>query len=353
MLASFAQISPAIKIHRNRVLPVNGSVIVRKGQKVNENDVVAEASLPAHHILIDVVQAFGLADPKLAASYIKRAAGETLDHHDIIAETGGMFSRILRTPKPGKIITVRDGLVLIETEAKSISLKALYPGVITDILPDRGVVIETSGAVVQAAWANGLTGTGPLICKTDTRSDELVFSSLEVTARGAVIAGGTCSKPDILTQAALLPVAGLILGTMPAAMIDVAKAQPYPILVIDGFGNTGMDSSSWKLLFGLANEEVIVNGETTGGLVPGNPEVMVYAPVDDQNTASAKMFTSGQTVRIHAAPNVGQTGRIEKILPGTVTLPNGLKVAAASIIMDNNERKTIPVANLDVIGFTS
>ncbi len=353
MLASFAQISPAIKIHRNRMLPVNGSVIVRKGQKVNENDIIAEASLPAHHVLIDVVQAFGLADPKLAATYIKRAAGETLDHHDIIAETGGMFSRIIRTPKPGKIITVRDGLVVIETEAKSISLKALYPGFVFDILQDRGVVIETSGAVIQAAWANGLTGVGPLICKTDSRSDELVFSSLEVTARGAVIAGGTCSKPDVLTQAAQLPVAGLILGTMPASMIEVAKAQPYPILLIDGFGNTGMDSTSWKLLFSLVNKEVILNGETTGGLIPTKPEVMVSAPVDEQNSASAKMFTSGQTVRVHTAPNLGQTGRIEKILPGTVTLANGLKVAAASIIMDNNERKTIPVANLDVIGFTS
>jgi hypothetical protein len=353
MLASFAQLSPAIKIHRSRVLPVNGSVIVRKGQKVNENDIIAEASLPAHHILIDVVQAFGLADAKLAASYIKRAAGETIDHHDIIAETGGMFSRIIRTPKPGKIITVRDGVVVIETEAKSISLKALYPGVVSEIITDRGVVIETSGAVVQAAWANGLTGIGPLICKTDTRCDELVFSSLEVTARGAVIAGGTCSKPDVLTQAALLPVTGLILGTMPASMIELAKAQPYPILVINGFGGSGMDSSSWKLLFSLANKEVILNGEITGGLAPSKPEVMVYGPVDDQNTATAKMFTSGQTVRIHAAPNVGQTGRIEKILPGTVTLPNGLKVTAASIIMDNKERKTIPVANLDVIGFTS
>lgn len=353
MLASFAQISPATKIHRNRVLPVNGTVIVRKGQKVNENDIIAEATLPAHHLLIDVAQAFGLADPKLASSYIKRNAGETVDHNDIIAETGGMFSRIIRTPKPGKIITVRDGLVLIETDASSISLNALYPGIVQEMLPDRGVIIETSGAVVQAAWGNGLSGTGPLICKTDIRSDELVFSSLEVTARGAVIVGGTCSKPDILNQAAALPVAGLILGTMPASMIEAAKAQPYPILIIDGFGNSGMDSSSWKLLFGLANMEAIVNGETAGGLTPTKPEVLVHAPVEEVNSASAKMFTSGQLVRIHAAPNVGLTGKIEKILPGTVTLANGLKVTAASIIMDNNERKTIPVANLDVIGFTS
>jgi hypothetical protein len=140
---------------------------------------------------------------------------------------------------------------------------------------------------------------------------------------------------------------------MPASMRGVALAQPYPVLIIDGFGNTGMNSASWKLLFEQANKEIIVNAESTRGVAPTKPEALVCAPVDDKNIASAKMFTTGQQVRIHAAPNIGQTGRIEKILPGTVTLVNGLKVTAASIIMDNNERKTIPVANLDVIGFTS
>lgn len=353
MLASFAQISPAIKVHRNRVLPISGTVIVRRGQKVSENDIVAEATLPAHHMAVDVAQAFGLADPKAAAACIKRNAGEAIDKNDILAETGGVFSRIIRAQRPGKIVSVRDGVILIETETSSISLKALYPGMVVDVTPDRGVVIETSGAVLQGAWGNGLTGSGPLICKTESRSAELVFSSLEVTARGSVLAAGTCSKPDLLVQAGTLPVAGLILGTMPASMREIALAQPYPVLLIDGFGSTGMNSASWKLLYELANKEIIVNAESTNGVAPTKPEALVCAPVDDKNTASAKMFTTGQQVRIHAAPNIGQTGRIEKILPGTVTLANGLKVTAASIIMDNNERKTIPVANLDVIGFTS
>jgi len=353
MLASFAQISPAMKVHRNRMLPINGTVTVRKGQKVNENDIVAEATLPSHHIMIDVVQAFGLADPKLAASYIKRNAGETLGEHDIIAETGGLFSRIIRTPKPGKVISIRDGLVLIETETSSISLNALYSGMVVDIVPDHGVVIETSGAILQAAWGNGLTGTGPIICKTEARTEELVFSRLEVTARGAVLVAGTCSHPDILEQAGTLPIAGLVLGTMPAFMRDLALKQPYPVLLLDGFGVAGMNSASWKLLFSLANKDCIVNAETISGLTPQKPEIVICDPVEDQNSASSKMFTSGQLVRIHADPYIGQTGKIERMLPGTVTLPNGLKVAAASIILDNNERKTIPVANLDVIGFTS
>jgi hypothetical protein len=353
MLASFAQISSAIRIQRNRVLPVNGTVSVRKGQKVNGNDVVAEATLPAHHLLVDVARTLGLTDPKSAEALIKRKVGETVNHHDIIAETGGLFSRIIRTPKPGKIISIHDGLVLIETETTSLSLKALYPGVISEVLPDRGVIIETSGAILQAAWGNGLTGSGPIMCKVETRDAEFAFNSLEVTARGSVQVAGTCSKPEVLSQAAALPIAGLILGTMPASMREIALAQPFPILVIDGFGNGPMNVSSWKLLTSMSDKETVLNAESTTGLNPTKPEALIFAPVEDDKTASPKMYTSGQLVRINAFPYIGQTGTIEKVIPGMVSLPNGLKVAAASIIMENNERKTIPVTNLDVIGFTS
>jgi transcription antitermination factor NusG len=107
------------------------------------------------------------------------------------------------------------------------------------------------------------------------------------------------------------------------------------------------------LLHSLSGKEIILNAESTTGLTPSNPEALVYAPAEEQMAASAKLFTSGQQVRINAYPLVGQTGTIEKIIQGQVSLPNGLKVAAASIIMDNNERKTVPITNLDVIGFSN
>lgn len=353
MLASFAQISPAVRIRRSRLLPVAGTISVRKGQNVNSTDVVAEAILPAHHVLVDVGRAFGIADPKVAETYIKRKAGEALDKHDIIAETSGMFSRIIRTPKPGRIVSVRDGQVLIATDADSFSLRALYPGTIVEVIPGQGVVIETGGAVIQSAWGNGLTGSGPLLCKADDRTGEFTFSILEVTARGAVLVAGTCSKPEVLSQAAALPIAGLILGSLPASMREAAIKQPFPILALDGFGSVGMDPVCWKLLHSLSGKEIILNAEATSGLAPSNPEALVYAPAEEQLAASAKLFTSGQQVRINAYPYVGQTGTIEKIIQGQVSLPNGLKVAAASIIMGNNERKTVPITNLDVIGFSN
>jgi hypothetical protein len=353
MLASFAQISPAVRIHRNRMLPVSGTISVRKGQKVNPGDIVAEATLPSHHLLVDVTRAFGIPDPKAVEPYIKRKVGDALDKHDIIAETGGLLSRIIRTPKPGRIVSIRDGQVLIATDTHSYSLRALYPGTVVDILPNQGVVIETSGAVIQAAWGNGLTGSGALDCKADSREGEFTFTGLDVGARGAVLFAGTCTKPDLLVQAAALPIAGLILGTLPASMRETALAQTYPILVLEGFGSDGMDAASWKLLSSLAGKEIILNAQSTAGLNPCNPEALVYAPIEEVASASAKMLTTGQQVRINASPYIGQTGTVERIIPGQVTLPNGLKVAAASIIMDNNERKTIPLNNLDVIGFTS
>ena len=353
MNTSLTQTTPSIRLRRSRLLPVAGVVLVRQGQKVNSGDVVAEASLPSRHALIDVVRVLGLSGPKAAEAIIQRKAGETLGENDIIAETGGLFSRVIRTPAPGKIISIRDGQVLIETQSNALSLKANYSGIIAEVINDRGVVIETTGALIQGAWGNGKSAIGPLLCKAESKTTELTSASLEVTARGAIIAGGCLNNPEIFSMAATLPVAGLIVGTLPAALRVEALAQEYPILVIDGFGQSGLNHPAWKLLSVYNNREVTLNAVLWNHQTSERPEALIALPAEDEVAKEPQRFTSGQLVRIHSHPFLGQTGVIEKQLPGLTMLPNGLRVAAASIIMDNKERKIIPLANLDGIGFTN
>ncbi len=43
-----------------------------------------------------------------------------------------------------------NGQVLLEMESQSHQLLAGINGVVTEIIPDQGVVVETSGALIQA-----------------------------------------------------------------------------------------------------------------------------------------------------------------------------------------------------------
>jgi hypothetical protein len=352
MYTTFTQITPAIHLHRSRLLPVAGTVMVRLGQKVSADDVIAEATIPTHHELVDVMKLFGLSSSKAAEQVIQRKTGEILADQDIIAETGGLFSRVIRTPVPGKIISIREGQVLLETETRKIEILAHYAGVIGEIVPNRGAVIEITGSVIQGAWGNGKFSVGPLLCKAETPSSGLTSANLEITARGSIIASANCNDEKLFDMAASLPIAGLILGSMPALLIEKALAQPYPIMLIEGFGKSGMNSAAFMYLTKYNNHEVTLNAGMDREAAEQQTEALISAAVESEIGRGQSRITSGQLVRIHSAPFLGQSGTIEKALPGLTLLPNGLRVCAASVIMDNKERKTIPVNNLDGIGFT-
>ncbi len=352
MYTRMTQITSATHQYRERLLPTSGTVVARMNQKVNPNDVVAEVSLPSRHILIDVVKAFGLGNPQLAEPLIKRNVGETVAKNDLLAETGGVFSRMIRCQVEGKIVSINDGQILIETQSQMISLKANYTGTIQKIIPNRGVVIEMNCSLVQGAWGNNKLVSGNIVCKSLNQSSEIEVNSLDLTARDMILLGGTCTNAKIIEMAAALPVAGMILGTMPAYLRELALKQPYPILLVDGFGKTGMNQPAWKLLTEKNSSEITLNAEFSDNDGENRPEIVIALSEEIEENGTTARLSSGQLVRIHTAPFLGKTGVIEKILPGLTTLGNGLRVCAASVIVDNKERNIIPVANLDVIGFT-
>lgn len=353
MYTRMTQITHAIHLFRERLLPINGVVVARVGQKVNPNDVVAEVSLPARHDLIDVVRIFGLPNAQAATALIKRKVGESVEKNDLLAETGGMFSRMIRCQTPGKIVSINNGQILIETQSETLSLRANYAGVISKVIANRGVEIEINCLLVQGAWGNHKLTNSNLVIKSSNQNSEIEVNSLDVNIRGMILLGGTCSDAKILDLAATLPVGGMILGTMPAALRDIAMKQPYPILLVDGFGRTGMNERAWKMLTANKSRELTLNAQFKGSESDDRPEVLIPLSDEAQESNTAARLTRGQLVRIHTAPMMGKIGVVEKVLPGLTPLNNGLRVCAASVIVDNKERNIIPVANLDVIGFTS
>jgi biotin carboxyl carrier protein len=351
MYTTYTQITPPIHLRRSRTLPVSGTVLVRLGQKVAADDVIAEATVATHHEMVDVVRLLGLSGTKAAEDLITRKSGEVLSEHDIIAETGGMFSRIVRTPAPGKIISIRNGQVLIETETRKIELVAHYSGVISEVIANRGAVIETSGSLIQGAWGNGKFGEGRLILQAENAETSLSSAKFDITSRGGIIAAGTLLEEKVFDIAAALPINGLILGSMPVSLVEKALSQPYPVLLIDGFGKSGTNHAAFKYLSMYNSHEITVNAEFDSDASGIKPEALISASVENESSRDQKKVSAGQVVRIHTTPFLGQMGTIEKVLPGLTLLPNGLRVSAVTVVMENKERKTVPVDNLDMIGF--
>jgi hypothetical protein len=299
LFAPVTHILPLTTIRRERLLPIPGRVVVRKGQRVSPKDVVAEANLAPVHIVLDLVRGLGV-PPEQTDALVVRRAGEEVSEGDVIAGPVGISRRVQRAPSPGKIVVIGDGQVLLEVESKPGELLAGFSGVVVDLISERGVVIETIGALIQAVWGNGRIDYGLLNIKLASPDDWLTKEMLDISLRGSILLGGHCQDAEVLTSAEELPVRGLILSSMDSALIPVALKVNYPILLIEGFGQLSMNSLAFQLLTTSERREVALNAEYWDKYTRSRPEIVIPLPAEGSPPLppDTDFFTPGQKVRV-------------------------------------------------------
>jgi len=351
MLAPVLHVLARTAIVRERVLPVAGKVNVNTNQKVNPTDVVAEANFAREHVLIDVARTFGVT-AKVADNMIKVQEGDELTQNTVVAENGGFLSRSIKAPRAGRVMVAGGGQVLMEVGDSRIELRAGLPGIVERVIPARGVVIRTVGALIQGTWGNGRVENGLLTSLIDKEDDVLTSDRLHVSLRGSVILGGHVGDIETLRAAAETPVRGLIISSLHFSLIQPALQMRYPILVLDGFGTMPMNSAAFKLLTSNDKREVTVNGEFPDRYSSGRPEAIIplqgTSEPDEPN--DYVLFAVGQNVRMRRSPNVGAIGSITDLPAGLSILPSGLRAPAAEVKLENGDTVLVPLVNLEVVG---
>lgn len=351
MLAPVTHVLPLTTIVRERVLPVAGKVNAHVNQRVNPTDVIAEATFAREHVLLDVARTFGVS-PNAADKLIKVKEGDRLTANALVAESGGLFSRSIKAPRPGRVMVAGSGQVLMEVGDTRVELRAGLPGVVTQVLPERGVVIRTAGALIQGVWGNGRIDNGLMISLLEKPDDVLTADRLDVSLRGSVILGGHVRDVETLKVAAELPIRGLIISSLLSSLITTAYQMRYPILAMEGFGAIPMNSAAFKLLTTNNKREATVNAEHFDRYASNRPEVIIPLPISSEPPEPSKYesFAVGQQVRMRRPPNVGMIGTISNLPAGLSTLPNGLRVVAADVKLENGESMLVPLVNLEVVG---
>jgi hypothetical protein len=348
MLAPVTHILPLTYIRRTRALTTPGKVLVHAGQKVSAADAVAMAQVPARHIVLDIRQGLGLRRISEAERSIVRQQGDRLEKGDVIAEAGGWFARMVRAPAAGEIVSISGGQVVLCTETRPVEVYAGFDGTVIEILPEYGAVIEVNGALIQGVWGNGQINSGMLLVAVAAPDEPLTVQKVDVSMRGAVVMGGPCASAEALRAGGDLPLRGLILSSITADLLPLAKGLSYPILVTDGFGKLPMNAPAYKLLTTSEKRDVSVlagDNPETGE----RPELIIPLPALGQPSPETDIFTQGKMVRIQGAPYTGKIGTIVQLKQGLFTFPNGIKASAAEVRLEGDTLVTVPLSNLEVI----
>jgi hypothetical protein len=342
-------IRPLVCITRKRVLSSTGEVLVSTGQEVNGSELVAQADLHDHHILVDVRQALQVKKLEAVAALLTCKVGERLEEGEIIAEKGGMIKRVVRAPMDGIITAISGGKVIMEVQGRREQIKAGYSGAVVEVLHRTGAILQCHGALVQGIWGNNQIGSGLLMQIGNDAASELDPRFLSVDLRGAVIFSGTLRNVEVLKNLASLNIRGLILGTMSAMLQPLASEMKYPILLTDGFGNIGMNLAAYQILNTNVNRELNLIADAADDLTGSKPEAFIPLPAEGEEPTDILSCKPGRIVRILSYPYQGQIGEVLRIHAGKTKLANGILARSAEVRIRDKKIITIPIDNLDLL----
>lgn len=349
MLAPVTHIHPLAKIRRTRTLPDKGNVLVLMGQQVQPQDVIAESCPKTRHTLIDVPAALGIPHQRFHRSMITRGVGDRLLKGDILAETKKRLNRVLRAQADGEIIMISRGRVLYELQETPQPMTADYPGTVAEVIPEYGVVIEVTGALIQGKWGNGRVSSGPLQCIHTDAGGMLTSAHMDSSLRGLIGVAGQCRDQAALLAAAELPVKGLILGSMSARLIETALQLPFPLVLLEGFTGTGINQAAAKILYEHEKRDACLNAAIPERYSGERPEVIIPLPESADALADVNEYQAGKMVRVMDDQYKSSIGIIEAVYPEAVLLSNGLRAKIASVRLENNKKITLPVVNLEIL----
>jgi hypothetical protein len=351
MFTPVTHILPLANIRRQRMLPVEGIVLVRAGQEVKANEVIAQAEINPEHISLNIERGLGVPRSRVS-NYLKREIGDDIPEGGVIASRSGMFSREVRAPRAGKLVAVGGGQALLQVSNRPFDLLAGIPGIVLEIKADLGAVIQTAGAWIQGVWGNGRLEVGALQSIPQEKNRSVTPAQLDSSYQDSIVLAGHCGDREVLEKGADVRLKGLILGSMATRLIPLASRVPYPIILIDGFGKLPMNSAAYNLLSTNVQREVTLNAMPYNLLTGDRPEIIIpLSRVENPPIPiNISQIKASDRVRILRQPHQGEIGTIETVLPGVKRFPSGLKVEAVEVLLENREKVVVPVANIEVLG---
>ena len=279
------------KLRLERRLPLKGRVKVKAGERVSHDQIVAETEIPGRVEMINVAARLGLEAGEVPAHMLCRV-GDYVEKEQSLARSGGFFGFFkeeLPAPIGGTLESVSEasGQTVLRAPAQTVSVRAYVDGTVSEVLGDEGVIIETSGALVQGIFGVGGESAGPLHCAVSDPSDTLRPERLLPEYRGGVVVAGSSADLPVLRRAVELGIHGLVAGGIDdetlreflgydlGVAITGSEKLGLTLIVTEGFGPIAMARRTFDLLKKHEGDLASISGATQirAGVI--RPEIII------------------------------------------------------------------------------
>ena len=376
-------------IRKTRRLPVEGEVLVRKGDKVQADTIVAKTRIPGSiHVLnmadelklipqerySGVDETTGLGQYRVTfglEKYMNKKEGDMVQKDEIIGMSSSFFGlskKFAKSLVDGTIERVSDfsGQVFIREPPTSLEVDAYVSGEVVEILPQEGAVIETEAAFIQGIFGIGGETRGKLAMAVDSFDKVLEEVQVGADCTGKILVGGSLVTLGALRKMAQLGAKGVIVGGIRSNDIidflgrDVGVAITgheqvgLTLMITEGFGRMNMSKRIFSLLKQLEGKQASMNGATQirAGVV--RPELIV--PRDDLKFAEGRLekeisvgLLPGTRVRIIREPYFGALGTVIALPPELLRVITESEVRVLEAELEDGKKVIVPRANVEII----
>ena len=341
--------TPLTVIRRERMLPGPGEILVREGERVDPLQVIGRASVSPDFRIVNVARQLRVR-ASTVSKYLKVEPGDRVRRGQVVGNVRGLSARTCRSPIEGIVTESAGGQILIESPPQEVELIASIQGTVDRVIPEWGVVIRTTGLLIQGVWGNSRTGTGILRIMSQDRTEPLAAESIDPSSRGLILVAGSLTDAELIKQAIELQIRGIVVGSLSASAMEDVKAAPFPVIATEGIGSTPMCSRVHRLLTANDGREATMDShfKNQWGII--RPEIMVPLPAEPQAAESANVpLELDDTVRVVLPPYLSAVGVVKELSLWART-STGFRLPAAKVALEDSEEEIIvPLVNLEIM----
>jgi hypothetical protein len=359
------KVAAATVVRKTRRLPLKGDVVVKQGEEVQPDTVVARTNIPGILRNVRASEKLGIDADELPRA-LRVEPGEQVTAGQLLAESRsffGMFRSECRSPVEGTVELISEvtGVISVRERPNPIEVNAYVSGKIADVMYGEGVVVETRGALIQGIFGVGGERRGVIRMAVADPDEALTAQHITSDMAGQVVVGGSHISGEALRAAAAAGLAAVVVG----AIIDrdLIEFLGYDIgvaitgheeigttlILTEGFGRIRMADRTFRLLKSLEGKTASVNGATQirAGVI--RPEIIVPGDAQIQTDAEGQDLDVGTPIRIIREPYFGQLATVSALPPELQTLPSEAMVRVLEAELHDGERVTVPRANVEII----
>jgi hypothetical protein len=360
-----------------RRLPYAGEVIVRQGQRVEPEEVVARAFVPGIPQIVNMARALQIA-PALVERAMVREVGNKVAQGEVLARSSRIGGRVCISPVGGKIEAVdsETGYVTVSPDPTVYELQATVRGLVMDVIPNQGVRIETPAAQVYGAFGFGPERSGVLQLLVTDPAEPIEPDKITAKSAYAIMIGGSGITAAALRRAVKEQVRGVIVGGIDESELRAflgwdsvrdwraasgtwqvpagTGGQQYDLtlVVTEGFGTQPMSVPLFDLLAAHDRQEALIEGLTRLRGPMQRPRVVI--PLSSRTSGiqidpPRLQLRAGANVRLLDTAHFGQIGQVRTISSAPRRLASRVRALAVDIMLEDGTTILLPRTNVEVL----